>query len=162
MKKTENNYAFIDSQNLNLGIRGLGWRLDYRKFRIYLEEIYSARKAYIFIGFIAENQDLYDNLQRAGFELVFKPIIIHEHDVMKGNVDADLVLRAMIEYGNYERAIIVSSDGDFYSLVEYLHKMDKLKVILSPDFKNCSRLLRQASKEKIRFLDNLRKKLEYK
>ena len=29
MQKTENNFAFIDSQNLHLSIRELGWDLDY-------------------------------------------------------------------------------------------------------------------------------------
>ena len=48
MKHIENNYAFIDSQNLNLGIQLLGWKLDYKKFRIYLKEKYNVTKAYIF------------------------------------------------------------------------------------------------------------------
>ncbi len=34
------NFAFIDSQNLNLSIRALGWRLDFRRFRVYLKEKY--------------------------------------------------------------------------------------------------------------------------
>jgi len=38
MKNLGNNYAFIDSQNLNLGIQKLGWKLDYKKFRVYLKE----------------------------------------------------------------------------------------------------------------------------
>jgi len=38
MLKQENNYAFIDGQNLNLGIRELGWKLDFKKLRIYLRE----------------------------------------------------------------------------------------------------------------------------
>lgn len=38
MKKTQNNYAFIDSQNLNLSIREQGWILDFGKFRIYLRD----------------------------------------------------------------------------------------------------------------------------
>ena len=38
MIRKVNNYAFIDSQNLNLGIQKLGWKLDYRKFRVYLAE----------------------------------------------------------------------------------------------------------------------------
>jgi len=33
MKRKENNYAFIDAQNLNLGIQSLGWKLNYKKFR---------------------------------------------------------------------------------------------------------------------------------
>ena len=39
MKSKENNYAFIDSQNLHLGIKGLGWILDFQKFRIYLKQL---------------------------------------------------------------------------------------------------------------------------
>jgi hypothetical protein len=55
MKKELNNYAFIDSNNLNLGIQKLGWKLDYRRFRIYLAEKYGVSRAYVFIGFVALN-----------------------------------------------------------------------------------------------------------
>lgn len=44
MKKELTNYAFIDGQNLNLGIKSLGWKLDFKKFRIYLEEKYAVKK----------------------------------------------------------------------------------------------------------------------
>ena len=161
MKKIENNFAFIDSQNLNLGIQKLGWRLSYRKFRIYLLEKYSVQIAYLFIGFTALNQKLYDSLQSAGFILVFKPTIPDADGKIKGNVDADLVLRAALEKDKYEKAVIVTSDGDFYSLVQYLYDQQKLESVLSPDKKNCSMLLRKAAKEKIRFMDNLQQKLEY-
>ena len=103
----ENNYAFIDSQNLNLGIRGLGWSLDYQKFRIYLEEKHGVAQAYVFIGFVASNQRLYDKLRAAGFVLVFKPTVFSPDGTIKGNVDADLVLRSMIELPRYNKAIIV-------------------------------------------------------
>ncbi|MFH1178598.1 MAG: NYN domain-containing protein [bacterium] len=161
MKKKENNYAFIDSQNLNLGIQKLGWKLDYRKFRVYLAEKYNVQKAYMFIGFSPLNQELYDNLQEAGFALVFKSTIPDGEGKIKGNVDADLVLRAVLEINEYDRAIIVSSDGDFYSLVQHLYDNGKLETVLSPDYKNCSVLLRKTAREKIRFMDNLRAKLEY-
>lgn len=65
MKKPGNNYAFIDSQNLNLGVQKLGWKLDYRKFRVYLLEKYAVQRAYIFIGFTSLNQGLYDRLQES-------------------------------------------------------------------------------------------------
>jgi len=162
MKRKENNYAFIDSQNLNLGIQKLGWKLDYRKFRIYLAEKYSVEKAYIFIGFVALNQSLYDRLQEAGFILKFKPTIPDANGKIKGNVDADLVLRAIVEIDEYNKAVIISSDGDFYSLVDHLYKQNKLETVLSPDKKNCSSLLRQTAKEKIRYMDNLKQRLEYK
>lgn len=162
MKKESNNYAFVDSQNLNLGIQKLGWRLDYRKFRVYLAEKYSVRKAYIFIGFVVLNQSLYDRLQEAGFILKFKPTIPDADGKIKGNIDADLVLRAALELSDYDKAVIVSSDGDFYSLVQHLHENNKLEAVLSPDIKNCSSLLKQTAKDKMQFMNSLRNKLEYK
>lgn len=162
MKTKGNNCAFIDSQNLNLGIQKLGWKLDYRKFRIYLKEKYGVEKAYMFIGFVALNQGLYDNLQEAGFVLKFKPTIPDENGKMKGNVDADLVLGTVLEMNKYDKAVIVTSDGDFYSLVHHLYETNKLQVVLSPDVKNCSGLLKQTAKERMQYMNELQNKLEYR
>ena len=162
MKSKNNNYAFIDSQNLNLGIQKLGWKLDYKKFRVYLNEKYGVGKAYIFIGFVSLNQGLYDRLQESGFFLKFKPTIPDADGKIKGNVDADLVLRAILDIEEYDKAIIVSSDGDFYSLVQHLYEIQKLEAVLSPDMEHCSSLLKQTAKEKIQFMNDLRGKLEYK
>jgi len=158
----EKNYAFIDSQNLNLGIQSLGWKLDYKRFRIYLKEKYSISVTYLFIGYIPENQDLYSFLQSVGYVLVFKSTLPNQNGEVKGNIDADLVLQAMLDYKKYDKAIIISSDGDFYSLVKYLYKQNKLKFVMSPYVKTCSVLLKRTAKERIVFMDNLRKKLEYK
>lgn len=43
--KVPNNYAFIDSQNLNLGIRSQGWKLGFATFRRYLRDKYAVNKA---------------------------------------------------------------------------------------------------------------------
>lgn len=97
MKKAAKNYAFIDSQNLNMGVRDLGWSLDWRRFRVYLAEKFSVTNAYLFLGYVPENDDLYRSLQKAGYVLIFKPTIRDRHGEIKGNVDAELVLQAMIE-----------------------------------------------------------------
>ena len=162
MKRKLNNYAFIDSQNLNLGIKSLKWKLDHHKFRIYLKEKYNVKTAYLFIGYLTDNQDLYSALQSAGFVLVFKPTLPDKDGKIKGNVDADLVLQAMIDYKKYDKAVIVTSDGDFYSLVKYLYKNKKLKCVMSPYVKTCSALLKKTAREKIVFMDNLKGKLAYK
>ena len=159
--KEENNYAFIDSQNLNLGIRSMGWKLDFNKFRVYLKEKYQISVAYMFIGYIQQNQDLYADLQKKGYVLIFKPTLPDKDGKHKGNVDADLVLQAMIEYSNYDKAVIISSDGDFYCLVKYLYEHDKLEKVISPYVDTCSTLLKNSAKEKIVFMDNLKNKLEY-
>jgi len=68
---------------------------------------------------------------------------------------------AVGELSDYDKAIIVSSDGDFYSLVQYLYENGKLAAVLSPDIKNCSSLLKQTAKEKMQFMNELRNKLEH-
>ncbi len=156
------NYAFIDSQNLNLGVQSLGWKLDYRKFRIYLKEKYNISRVYLFVGYIPANQDLYSFLQGAGYVLIFKPTLPDKDGKVKGNVDADLVLQAMIDYKKYDKAIIITSDGDFYSLVKYLYKNNKLEKVISPYVKTCSVLLKKTARERIIFMSNLRQKLGYK
>ncbi len=155
-------YAFIDGQNLYSGIESQGWHLDYTKFRRYLSEKYGVQTAYLFIGYLAENKTLYEFLQKIGFVLIFKPIIPDAEGKPKGNVDADLVLQTMIDFPNYKRAILVTSDGDFYSLVNYLYQKNKLEKVLSPYTKTCSVLLRKTAKERILYMNNLKSKLGYK
>ena len=161
MKEELKNYAFIDSQNLNLGIKELGWRLDFKKFIIYLKDKYKVTKTYLFIGYLPENQDLYKFLQECGYVLVFKPTLKNKNGDVKGNVDADLVLQAMIDYNDYDKAIIVTSDGDFQCLVNYLYAKDKLRVVMSPNHRKCSILLTKSAREKIVFMNNLENKLKY-
>lgn len=142
------NYAFIDSQNLNLGVKSQGWLLDFKRFRVLLRDKYGVEKAFLFIGYMAGNQKLYTSLQDAGYICVFKPTLEIRNGnkvLVKGNVDAELVLHSMIEFQNYERAVIVSGDGDFYCLIEYLDSKDKLAKIIVPNFKFSS-LLRRFSK----------------
>ena len=42
--KKENNLAFIDGQNLHLGTKEEGWKVDLIKFRIYLKEKYKVEE----------------------------------------------------------------------------------------------------------------------
>jgi len=138
-------YAFIDSQNLNLGVKSQGWKLDFKRFRVLLEEKYHVEKAFLFIGLVSGNRIIYEYLKRSGYILVFKPVLEHKEGkkvVVKGNVDAELVLHAMIEYPRYSKAIIVSGDGDFHCLVEYLVKKNKLSKLIVPN-KHYSSLLRK-------------------
>jgi uncharacterized LabA/DUF88 family protein len=160
MQEQKNNYAFIDGQNLNLGIKSLGWKLDYSRFRKYLAEKYSIKVAYYFVGYVPGNQPLYSDLQKAGYVLIFKPTIPDGDGNVKGNIDADLVLQAMIDFPNYDKAIIATSDGDFYSLVKHLYQNSKLRFVMSPYVKTCSSLLKKEAKEKIVFMDNLKGKLK--
>ena len=90
---------------------------------------------------------------------MFKPLVFNADGTVKGNCDADLVLHTILKINEYDKAIIVSSDGDFYSLVKHLYENNKLLFVLSPYVKTCSKLLRKEAKEKIYSMDNLRQKL---
>ena len=164
MISKENNFAFIDSQNLNLGVKRLGWDLDFKKFRIYLKEKYSVNRAYVFIGFMEENNLLYRSLQKDGYILSFKPVVLDDKGKPKGNIDADLVMQTMVDFheNQFDKAVIITSDGDFYSLVKFLYEKSKLRMVISPYVKTCSYLLRKSAKERIVFINNLKDKLEYK
>ncbi len=176
--KKPNTYAFIDSQNLNLGTQRMGWKIDWRKFRQFLRDKYGVTHAYMFIGYMSENEALYEYMHELGFLVVLKPTLDvaakpqaddkpgedkdksdKDKPVVKGNVDAELVLYAMKELPNYEQAIIVSGDGDFFSLAEYLEEQGKLANILTPNWQYSSLL--KPFESKIVRLDQLRRQLAY-
>ena len=150
-----NNYAFIDSQNLNMGVASdimqdgeivySGWKLDFAKFRKFLTDRYRVAEAFLFIGNFPGNEALYTSLQRQGYILVLKPTMTYKDKggnlCVKGNVDTDIVLyAAAIEFNNYDKAILVTGDGDFISLCDFLNGHDKLAKILIPNKKRYSHL----------------------
>lgn len=167
-----NVYAFIDSQNLNIGIQKQGWKLDWRKFRKYLGDNYGVTKAFLFIGYMPENVPMYEQLHDLGYLIVLKPTQDMTRPVkednpeqpedkkpIKGNIDAELVLWAMKELNNYQQAVIVSGDGDFYCLVEYLESVNKLKKLLVPN-RYFSSLFNKYKDYVVR-LDKLQRNLSY-
>jgi uncharacterized LabA/DUF88 family protein len=162
--KDGNNYAFIDSQNLNLGIRSLGWKIDWRKLRIFLKDKYLIKNAYLFIGYKPGNESLYSFLQEVGYICVFKPTLELMNGEVKGNVDAELVLHTMIEFSNFDQAVIISGDGDFYCLVEYLLKKNKFNKLLVPNKQSYSALFKKLSSVEnniLVFVSDQKNKIQY-
>ena len=178
------NYAFIDSQNLNQTIQRLGWKMDWRKFRQYLKDTYGVSHAYMFIGYVPEFEAMYQQLHDMGYLIVLKPTYdmtrpreedmpdkksddkagkkddkSEEKKPTKGNIDADLVLWAMKELPHYDKAVIVSGDGDFYGLIEYLAEQGKLLKLLAPSG-HFSRLY-NTHREFVERLDTHRQQLQY-
>ncbi len=151
-------YAFIDSQNLKLGIKNQGWDLDFKKFYIFLKDKFKTTKVYLFMGYIKNNDIFYNSLKKIGYEIIFKPIIIKDNKI-KGNVDAELVLQSMIDLKEYDKSIIISGDGDFYCLIRYLLNIDKIRRIIIPNKYKYSALLRNFSGS-ITFLNNTKDKLK--
>lgn len=158
----DNNFAYIDGANLDKAMRDLGWKLDYRRFRVWLSEKYNIKRAYIFIGLISKYKNLYTYLQELGFTLIFKEVIYDGIGKPKGNCDADLVLRATRDTyeNNFDKAIIITSDGDYASLIKFIQEKGVLLVVLSPSIcKKCSILLKRTG-VKISYINDQRSILE--
>lgn len=171
-----NNYAFIDSQNLNIGLSSdiaqngkvvySGWKLDFGKFHKFLTDRYRVSEAFLFIGNLPGNEALYTELQRQGYTLVLKPTMTYKSRsgklCVKGNVDTDIVLyAAAIKFDSYDKAVIVTGDGDFISLCDFLDGHGKLAKILIPNKKRYSHLFTKYT-NKLDFVSTNRHILEKK
>ena len=163
----EKNYAFIDGQNLYLGTQEDDWAVSHPRLRQYLRSKYKVNQAFYFLGYVSEdNQDLYSSLQKAGFIVVFKEHVQKMLGKKKGNVDTDLVfevMKALLDEKEMDKIVLVSGDGDYKKMVDYLISKDKFKKILFPNRKFASSLYNSIN---VQFKANLneadvKKKIEY-
>ena len=160
------NTAFIDGQNLHLSTQKAGWAIDYKKLRVYLYEKYNITEAYYFLGYINDKyKDIYKNLQEADYILSFRD---HSESIAsrkKGNVDSDIVftiLKRLITNPEPEMVYIISGDGDYIKLTQFLIKRNMFGKILFPSKLFASSLYKKLGTEYFDYLDdkNIRAKIE--
>ena len=165
--KKEKNIAFIDGQNLHLGVSENKWTIDHYKFRIYLKDKYHVTEAYYFLGYtIYEERELYKNLQKAGFIVIFKKHNLNLLTQKKGNVDSDIIFETMknlIDNKDFDKILLVSGDGDYKKLIDYLIVKNKFIKILFPNRKFTSSLYKDLSNKFFSYLEekDIRRKIEY-
>jgi uncharacterized LabA/DUF88 family protein len=171
-----NNYAFIDGNNLHLTFAGLGIQFKYDKLMSYLKKRHNVKTAYYFIGYIQQYHSIYDTLVSNGYTLKFRDITKREgktvtcpacgkiFEIDKGKTkcdcDADIVLQVMADINVFNKAIIITGDGDFDNLIKRLIVMNKLDMVLAPGKKGCSHLLNSAAHGRIAFIDELINEIE--
>lgn len=190
MRKTADkpNIAFVDAQNMYFGttkcdvcakalckdIRdmrltdcrcGRAWNIDLAKFRIYLRENYHVKDAYYLLGYLSEKHtDLYNEIQKAGFIVIFKDHSVLHKSSKKGNVDADLVFEVMRNLVDnteaFDGVVLVSGDGDYKKLVNYRIGKERFKKILFPNKKFASSLYKEFGSEYFDYLENIRTYIE--
>ncbi|MBQ3294365.1 NYN domain-containing protein [Candidatus Saccharibacteria bacterium] len=162
------NYAFVDGQNLYMNTKANNWNVDLKKFCKYLREKYNVDKAYYFLGAIDDSQqELYENVQTAGFILVFRE---HSQSMLgkkKGNVDTDIVFSVMQKIADgdkFDKVVLVSGDGDYFKMVKYLVDRDRFCKLLTPNRHSTSSLYRVITPMFVSFLDDsgVKRKIEYK
>ena len=164
------NIAYIDGQNLFMGTtkRDPAWKVDLAKLRIYLEKKYHVLKAYYYLGFVQDGEkyeSLYEEIQSAGFILVFRE---HNSSMLgkkKGNVDSDIifsVMKRLYRKESFDKLVLVSGDGDYKMLVDFLIEENKLEKVLFPDGKRASSLYKQITRQYFDDLSNegVKRKIE--
>jgi uncharacterized LabA/DUF88 family protein len=155
------NYAFIDAQNLYMATAKRThnpWKIDLARFRVYLRDKYHVAKAFYFLGFVQDkHESIYEEIQNAWFVLVFRehnPAMIGKK---KGNVDSDIIfsiMKRLYKKEEFDRIVLVSGDGDYKKLVDFLMEEKKLEKILFPDGKRRSSLYKQLSNQFFANLDD--------
>jgi len=77
----------------------------------------------------------YRKLEEFGYELYLKPVKLYEQEDgttrRKANCDVEMAFHLMKDKDNFERAIILSGDGDFLPVLKYLKKDGKNIIILA-------------------------------
>ena len=154
-----NNISYIDGQNLIYGTTHISnpWSIDLVRFRVYLRDKYDVSEAYYFIGsYDPRHQDLYNTIQKAGFILIFREHSELSSGRKKGNVDTDIVfmiMKSLVEKEEFGKIVLVSGDGDYWRVVDYLIKKEKFLKLLAPNKKGMSSLYKRIPDNFRSFLD---------
>ena len=171
MSQDKNNYAFIDGQNLHMATTKRDvdpWKIDLKRFFIYLQQKYNVSRAYYYLGYVNdENQNLYEEIQEAGFILVFKKHNPAMAGLKKGNVDSDIIfsiMKRLYKKENIGNIVLISGDGDYKNLVDFLIEENKFGKILFPSRINRSSLYKSLSNKFFAYLDDkdIRNKIDKK
>ncbi len=160
-RKFRCNHAYIDGANLHKGTMSLGWRVDYKKLYVWLKDKYRIKRAYIFLGYLPEFDRTYAKMSEAGFLVRFRDVTRDADNKIKGNCDTDMAVCSVrdVHESVFDKAVIVSGDGDFDCLIRYLQEKDKMAGILSPN-KWCSILLLKTGAP-IVYLDDFKEYVDF-
>lgn len=156
------NIAYVDGQNLYMGTtkRDPMWRVDLARFRVYLERKYKVKKAYYYLGYVQEGESaerLYEEVQTAGFILVFRQHTGTMLGKKKGNVDSDIifsVMKRLYKQEKFDKIVLVSGDGDYKMLVDFLIEEGRLEKVLFPKQRYASSLYKSITRQ---YFDDLSK-----
>jgi uncharacterized LabA/DUF88 family protein len=171
-----NNYAYIDGANLHYTYENIDWDVDYERLLVYLRKRLQVDIAYYYIGKTPNNEDLYTKLNSYGYTVRLKepsPYIVTD-DICpfcgkilrpamqryKADVDSFLTMQVTVDWDNFNKAVIISSDGDYDELVKRLLRHDKLKMVFAPCKSGCSWLLRSCARGRIAFIDDYKNEIQ--
>lgn len=166
----QGNIAYVDGQNLYLGTtkNSPSWQIDLERFRVYLSQKYHVRIAYYYLGYVQEGEAyerLYLSIRQAGFNLKFREHNSAMLGKKKGNVDADIifsVMKRLYRKEKFDKVVLISGDGDYKVLVDFLIEEDRFGKMLFPNRRFRSSLYKTLEDTYFSYLDDtdIRRKIE--
>jgi uncharacterized LabA/DUF88 family protein len=162
-KKHQTVYAFIDASNIIYGAKAEGWFIDQKKLFNYLKNKFKIKKAFFYYGKDSKNskkEAFLRKLGQIGFTLRVKEIKRFGKRV-KANCDVDLTMDMLLKMKEYDKAVVLTGDGDFAPLFYYLQSRKKEVIIISSPKRTAREIKKFAGPKHIDF-GSLRYFLEYK
>ena len=141
--------AFIDGSNFFYAQRRLNMKIDFRKFRHFIDSYGDVINCIYYTGFDSTDEGQYrflDMLSYNGFSVEKKELkLITQEDgstYRKANLDIELVLDMFNLIDTYDLAFVVTGDGDFERPLQHLRARGKHFKVLSTDDMMASELRR--------------------
>lgn len=107
----------------------------------------------------------YAKLKKFGYRLLLKPVKLYsqenEKTIKKANCDVEMAFYLMKEKDSFDRAIILSGDGDFLPVLKYLKEEEKEIIILSRSSRTAKEI-KQFAGGKFRDFSRLKKYIQFK
>lgn len=162
--KKQITYAFIDASNIIYGAANHGWKMDFVKLYSYLSTRFKVDKIYYYAGLDKDNLKqihFYEKLQEFGYTLHLVPVKVFKDGKKKADIDSRMTFEMMKYFSQYDNAVVLSGDGDYYWVLEYL-LLNKKSVKLIAHTKSTARELKKLFGEKFTDLSRIKNKIEFK
>ncbi len=121
-------YVFIDAANVTFRKKDRKtWKIDLQQLAYYLRNRFEASRIFYYSGVDYKNQmqlHVYDKLQAWGYELCLNPVKKFRNEegkeYLKADIDSRMTFDMMRYFPAYDRAVVMTGDGDFLWVLEYL------------------------------------------
>jgi uncharacterized LabA/DUF88 family protein len=123
---------FIDTQNFYHSAKNLYKRKV--NFGAIIKDVLANRKlvraiAYVITSEAGDEKNFFDALTKLGIETKTKDLQIFQGGAKKGDWDVGMAVDAIKMAPRLDAIILLSGDGDFVPLVEYLQTMTQVEVV---------------------------------
>lgn len=155
--------AYIDGANIFYTQKNIGWTIDWKKVKKYLNQRWNILEIRYYTGIKKNDQKMAKYLRyfdRIGIHTITKPlkrITTNKGFLFKSNFDVEMTTDILIDRIKHDEIIFFTGDSDFHYLTKKLKNLGKRVVVFSSR-KMLSWELKLTSNEYI-FIEDIKKKI---